>query len=91
MNPCAILETREEHNMTSKTTAVDRLITETNRITLEIRLLKSKHRLTDRDLQKLAGLKADLLRVCPSIRYDWIDGKPVVDILKSFQQIGKET
>lgn len=70
---------------------VARLILEADRLTLAIRLLKGKPRLTDSDLRELARLKTDLLHVCPPARYDWVDGLPALDILKAFQQIEKET
>ena len=65
---------------------LQRLILETDRLTLAIRMLRVKPRLTDPDLRRLARLKADLLVVCPPERYAWIDGLPVVDILKTLHQ-----
>lgn len=75
-------------NHENPTPSADRLIIETNRLVLAIRLLKGKPRLTSRDLQELARLTTELLQVCPRRRYEWVDGLPVVDIVKSFQQKG---
>lgn len=65
---------------------LQRLILETDRLALAIRMLRAKPRLRDLDLRRLARLKADLLVVCPPERYAWIDGLPVVDILQTLHQ-----
>ena len=66
------------------------MLTETDRLTTAIRLLRAKKRLTLTELKQLAGLKADLLQLCPADRYAWREGLPVIDILKTLQQIETE-
>jgi hypothetical protein len=73
--------------MTEKhTPSINQIITETDRLILAIRLLKAKPQLTDKDLRQLARLKADLILVCPPIRYNWKDGAPIIDILRDFRE-----
>ena len=67
------------------------LVLHGNRIASEIqRLNAAKSRLQTADFKQLAILKAELLIVCPPERYVWLDGKPVVDILKTLYKIKKE-
>lgn len=66
------------------------IVSEGDRLTEEIQLLRSKKRLTAADLRRLADLSAKLLKVCPTARYAWIDGIPACDILKTLQRIEKE-
>jgi hypothetical protein len=63
-----------------------RMIDEEQRLLLAIKVLRMKPRLTDRELRELATLKTEYLRWCPPIRYDWKDGRPVFDIVKTFAQ-----
>lgn len=64
-----------------------RLVSETDRLTKEITMLRAKRRLTIADLRKIACFKADLLHLCPPSRYVWVLGSPVADILKFLLKI----
>ena len=65
------------------------LIAETDRCLLAITLLRCRNPLTTAELRRLAELKAALLQMCPRERYSWIDGLPVVDILKTLHNQNK--
>ena len=68
-----------------------RMIDETERLFSEIRLLRGKDRPTVAELRKLAVLRAELLRTCPPERYAWLNGLPVIDILKTLNQQEEKT
>jgi hypothetical protein len=72
---------------------LNRMLLETDDLVTRIMLLKEKKRMTMRDLHHLAVLKTELLKICPPERYAWVDGLPVVDILKTLHlhQTEKET
>lgn len=72
------------------TPELQRLVLESDRLSGEIQLLRSKKRITVADLRQLAGLKAELLQMCPPARFVWLDGLPVADILKTLSNIEKE-
>lgn len=62
------------------------LVSETETRLSAIAILRARSRLTTAELRKLALLNARLLILCPPERYAWIDGLPVVDILKTLNQ-----
>ncbi len=66
------------------------MIAETDRLAKEIQALRAKQHLTDADVKKLADLKAEILQICPPDRFAWVEAFPVVDILKTLQDIQKE-
>jgi len=66
------------------------IVAETERLLTAIRQLKAKKRRTVSDLRKIAELKTEISALCPPGRYAWVDGKPVVDILKKLDKIEKE-
>ena len=66
------------------------MIQESDELVERIRTLKSKPRLTLSDLRELVNIKVELRRVCPADRYGWLDGRPVIDILKTLNTLEKE-
>ena len=65
---------------------LQRMIAETNRLSAEIQRIREKERPNVAEMRRLALLKAELLCNCPPERYAWVDGLPVVDILKTLSQ-----
>jgi hypothetical protein len=59
----------------------------TRQLLTEIRKLRSKGELTDRELKRLAGLRAELNGLCSPERYLWADGVPVLDIVDELEKV----
>ncbi len=66
------------------------MVKESEELLGRIKLLRSKPRLTLADLKELVDLKLELRRVCPPGRFGWLDGRPIIDILKTTIQLEKE-
>ncbi len=66
------------------------MLAETERLVKEIGVIRAKQNLTDADIQKLADLKSELLKICPADRFAWVEALPAVDILKTLQSIQEE-
>jgi hypothetical protein len=67
-----------------------RIVMESDELLERIKVLRAKPRLTLTDLKELVDLKLALRRVCPPGRFGWLDGRPVIDILKTTIQLEKE-
>ncbi len=61
----------------------------TRQLLTEIRKLRSEKELSDRDLRRLANLRAALNGLCPPDRYLWADGVPVLDIVDELEKAMK--
>jgi hypothetical protein len=61
---------------------IARLCMGSDALAREIRALKAKPHPRLVDLRRLVILTNELLRFCPPTRFAWVDGLPVIDILK---------
>jgi len=55
-------------------------VTRTRAILAEAEKIKAKPVLDESDLERLAGLRTELVGLCPALRYGWHEGVPVVDL-----------
>ena len=67
-----------------------KIVVESDDLQERIKALRAKPRLTLADLKELVDLRLALRRVCPPGRFGWLDGRPIIDILKTTIQLEKE-
>ena len=67
-----------------------RIVMESDELLERIQVLREKPRITLTDLKELVDLNLALRRVFPPGRFGLLDGRPVIDILKTTIQLEKE-
>ncbi len=63
------------------------MILESDELQGRINALRAKPRLTLADLREIVNLKVEIQKRCPPNRYVWLNGRPVIDVLKSLNKI----